>query len=261
MTEIAAIISLWKRNYLEEQLESLLAQSLPPKEIVLVQNEASMLDVGPIVRKFSGCKAEITCVKADVNYKYFFRFAIGSLVQTEYLFFVDDDIIPGKHWLGLCVEKSCQYNAIISPTGRIIPKDSFRPEKMFIYRRPERYVAGDATDEEENSSVKDRLVDYGCNSYFIRSEWIKHFWSIWPQTLSSGEDIHLSASFMLGDAIPTVVPQQTTLETSGNLRRHYGGDEHAAWRRKDFIPTREMIFRYLILEKNWRPILWRQIIE
>jgi hypothetical protein len=61
---------------------------------------------------------------------------------------------------------------------------------------------------------------------------------------------------MLGDAIPTVVPQQTTLDTSGNLRRHYGGDEHASWRQKEFIPTREMIFRYLILEKNWRPILW-----
>jgi GT2 family glycosyltransferase len=170
MTDIAAIISLWKRNYLEEQLESLLAQTIPPRRILLVQNEAGMLDVEPVLRKFAGRNTDITCVKSDVNFKYFFRFAIGSLVQNEYLFFVDDDIIPGKHWLELCVEKSRQYNAIISPTGRIIPKDSFRPEKMFIYRRPERYVAGDVTDEEENSSAEDRHVDYGCNSYFIRSE-------------------------------------------------------------------------------------------
>lgn len=256
MADIAAIISLWRRNYLEEQLDSLLAQTLPPRRIVLVQNEAAMLDVEPVVRRFADRSVDITCVKSDVNFKYFLRFAIGSLVQNEYLFFVDDDIIPGRHWLELCVEKSRQYNAIISPTGRIIPKDTFRPEKMFIYRRPERYVAGDVTEEEENSSAEDRRVDYGCNSYFIRSEWIRHFWSIWPQTLMSGEDIHLSASLMLGDAIPTVVPQQTTHDTSGNLRRHYGGDEHASWRQKDFISTREMIFRYLILEKNWRPILW-----
>jgi hypothetical protein len=52
------------------------------------------------------------------------------------------------------------------------------------------------------------------------------------------------------------MPRQDSEETSGNLRRTYGGDLHASWRSKDFIPIREQVFRYLILEKNWRPILW-----
>ena len=256
MSAITAVVTLWKRNYLEEQLESLLAQTHPPERIVLVQNEAGAMDIEPVVETFRARHADITCIKADHNYKYFLRFTLGSLLDTEYLFFVDDDIIPGRRWLELCVEKSRQYNAVIAPTGRIIPKDSFRPEKMFIFRRPEKYAAGDAADGESNASHSDVHVDYGCNSYFIRAEWMRHFWAVWPHTLSSGEDIHLSASVMIGGGIPTVVPRQDSEETSGNLRRTYGGDLHASWRSKDFIPIREQVFRYLILEKNWRPILW-----
>lgn len=256
MSAITAVITLWKRNYLEEQLESLLTQTHPPEQIVLLQNEAGAMDIGPVVDTFRKRHPGIICIKSDVNLKYFVRFTIGSLLQTEYLLFIDDDIIPGRRWLELCVEKSRQYNAVIAPSGRLIPKDSFRPEKMFIFRRTEKYMIGDASYTEENLAPRDTHVDYGCNSYFIRSEWIRHFWAVWPHTLQSGEDIHLSASLMIGGAIPTVVPQQTSAETSGNLRRTYGGDVHASWRHKDFISTREQVFRYLILEKNWRPILW-----
>jgi len=256
MSAITAVITLWKRNYLEEQLECILAQTHPPERIILLQNEAGALDIEPVVERFRARHADIVCIKSDFNYKYFLRFTIGSLVDTEYLFFIDDDIIPGRRWLELCVEKSKQHHAVIAPSGRIIPKNSFRPEKMFIFRRPEKYTSGDATHGEENSSPHDTRVDYGCNSYFIRSEWMRHFWAVWPHTFLSGEDIHLSASLMLGSRIATFVPEQNSLETSGNLRRTYGGDEHASWRGKDFLDIREQVFRYLILEKNWRPILW-----
>jgi hypothetical protein len=58
--------------------------------------------------------------------------------------------------------------------------------------------------------------------------------------------------------INTYVPAQLNEETSGNLRKAYGTDAVASWVQPGFVSIRESIFRHLIDEKSWTPILWPQ---
>src|SRR5882757_4051151 len=227
---VTVILNLWKRQYLEEQLDSLLRQTMLPQEIWLVQC-GDHIDVSNMIKKYSSLFSELYLIKSSLDLKYFGRFSIANHVNSPYIWFLDDDVIPGKEWLERSCRKCESLNAIISCTGRIIPKDNFVPEKV-NYGRIRDYFIGDCFDPGEvNYCLSDTLVDFACNSYFIRSSWIREFWSIWPFTFQSGEDIHLSASLKIRRNIPTYVLEQLTVEASGNLRKKYGGDQYSSWRK------------------------------
>ncbi|MBD0256601.1 MAG: glycosyltransferase, partial [Cytophagales bacterium] len=237
------------------QLESLVSQSVRPAQIWVLQNENNV-DIRPTVEKYRLILPDILIIRSDFNFKYFGRFSVCSHVETEFVFVVDDDVIPSAHWLQICLDKCVAYNAIISCTGRIIPPFDFRPEACGQSEK-KRYFIGDNYNEDEMNVVPgDTRVDYGCNSYFFRKEWLQYFWSIWPCTFASGEDIHLAASLMVTRSIPTIVPEQTGRENSGNLKKYYSQDPVSSWRSPDFIDIRQSVFRFFIEEKKWKPILW-----
>lgn len=261
-TDITVIITIWKRDYLEEQLESLLRQTLLPTSIRVLQNERHR-DVEEIIGRYKDRFPNLALVRSDFNFKYFFRFCIATLSDTTYTFLVDDDVIPGTSWLETCVEKCNRYNAVIACSGRIIPNADYRMEEWEKFDPnvlPDYFIGNYNTDQSltYNFCAKDKQVDYGCNSYFFKTEWIRHFWSVWPYTYASGEDIHLSASLKIVSGIDTYVPAQLSEETSGNLRKAYGTDAVASWVQPGFVSIRESIFRYLIEKENWTPILWPQ---
>ncbi len=259
---IAVIITIWKRNHLLEQLDSILNQSVKPEEILIIQNE-NYVQIDDIILKFSLEFPRINLVKSNHNLKYFFRFSIASLIETDYIFLIDDDIIPGKKWLEICLNKSKKYNAIISCSGRVLPNNDYRLEDWERIPESERtsLFVGDYNNDEScniNFCKKDTIVDYGCNSYFIKSEWMQYFWAIWPITFLSGEDIHLSVSAKLGNDILTLVPKQIEPENCGNLKKKYGTDNFASWKRSDFVPIREKVFKNFIDKRGWKPILWNK---
>jgi hypothetical protein len=261
-TDITVIITIWKRNYLEEQLESLLQQTLLPVNVFVLQNERHQ-DVEEIISRYKQHFTNLALVRSDHNFKYFFRFSIAALSETTYTFLIDDDVIPGKKWLETCVEKCKQYNAVIACSGRVIPAADYRMEDWEKFDEavlPGYFIGNYNTDQTitYNFCEKDTMVDYGCNSYFFKTAWIRHFWSVWPCTYASGEDIHLSASLKIAAGINTYVPAQLNEETSGNLRKAYGTDAVASWVQPGFVSIRESIFRHLIDEKSWTPILWPQ---
>ncbi len=253
---VTVIITVWKRGYLEQQFESLLKQSLSPAHIWVLHNE-SYINIQPVIAKFRTFFSNIYVIHSDFNLKYFGRFSICSQVETEYVLIIDDDVIPSPCWINICISKCNQYNAVISCSGRIIPKHNFRPEEWKDDERKTYFIGDNYNEEESNYLPQDTLVDYGCNSYFFKTAWLCYFWSLWPCTFLSGEDIHLSASLMILKSIPTLVPRQISGETSGNLKKYYSQDKFSSWRDSNFINIREMIFKYLIKEKKWQPILWK----
>lgn len=250
--DITVILTVWRRSHVEEQINALLAQTLMPRNIWVYQccNHISL----------KGCLKKypfIHHISSTVDLKYYGRFSLANHISTKYTFIIDDDVIPSPKWVQTCANLNNKYNAIISSSGRIIPPDSFSPELKTDDSYLAKYFIGDNDNSlPRNWCDQDTVVDFGCNSWFFKTSWIKYFWSIWPCTFDTGEDMHLSATCNILASIPTIIPQQTSAETSGNLKKMYGFDEHASWKHVDFIEKRRRILEFLIKEQKWTPQLW-----
>jgi hypothetical protein len=254
IVDVTIVLNIWKRNHISEQLNSLLTQTVLPSEIWVIHYEKNV-EIDHIIEFYRKYFQKIIVIKSDKNLKYFGRFSIAINISTKFSWLIDDDVIPGEKWLENCTNKCESLNSIICSTGRLIPKDNYQPERNHAPDR-QKYFVGDINFLFKNFCEKDTLVDYGCNSYFFKSEWIKSYWSIWPATFLTGEDIHLSATCKCVLGISTYVIEQNDMASCGNTKKAYGNDETATWKTSDFISLREEVLRYHINTKNWKPLLW-----
>ena len=257
-SNITVIITVWKRAYLNAQLDSLVNQTVLPESIWIIHNE-DFIDISQVVAYHRRLFPKIFVIDSDLNLKYFGRFSLCANVETGYTLIIDDDVIPSSQWLEICLETSKEYGAVVCCTGRIIRPNNYRPEEISEHNKGvQDYFVGDsAADKTHNFTEEATLVDYGCNSYFFKTSWIRYFWEVWPITFDSGEDIHLSASLMILQSIPTIVPSQTSPDNTGNLEKKYSADEFSSWLKDDFIDIRQTVFEYLIKERKWKPLLWK----
>ena len=227
-----AVISLWKReDYLREQLEAICNQSVPPSEIVLIQNENNF-EIDKSLRE----KFDFKLIKSEINTLYL-RFILSYIFDFEYACFFDDDVIPGENWIKSCYEKSVKYNAIIGPSGRIA-NASGNPK--WINVDPKQDIRLNFT---VSCGESDVICDWVCNSYFMKTEWIKYFVNYQRYNLShlNLEDMQLAFSVFSASGIRCVVPMQPKDDFSlhGHSKRQFGHDDKALWRRGNHLPERE----------------------
>lgn len=257
MSDTTVIITLWRRNYLEEQLNALLEQTVPLSQIWLVQHE-NYCDFTSVIEKARSRFKSIHHFRLDLNLKFYIRFSFALNISTRFTWVLDDDVIPGKNWLDRSIETHNKYHCIVCPTGRIIAPVAIRSS----LRSPEDYAPfsfGDTNDSVNmNYNLEDTYVDYGCSGYFFETNVVRAFWQIWPNSLEVGDDIHLSAVAKIVLNIPTIVPAQLSKEDSGNLKRNYGGDRFASWRRHKVSEAREIAIKRLIDEKGWVPLKYHE---
>ncbi|WKN29769.1 glycosyltransferase [Porifericola rhodea] len=252
-TDVTVILTVWKRNNVKEQINALLHQSVLPSHIWIYQC-GSYVNLANCLKKYPF----IEWIKSSVNLKYFGRHTLAKHAETKYTWILDDDIIPAKFWIENCIKTCEAKNAIVCRSGRIIPPNDFFPGVVKGQNYLEQYFIGDGKLANGiNICEEDTIVDYGCSSFFFKTEWEQHFWSIWPHTFQNGEDMHLSASCKIRNNIPTIVPKQTSRENSGNLKPAYSFDKHASWKKRGFNEERGGIVKYLISEMGWRPLLWK----
>lgn len=254
IVDVTIVLNIWKRNHLSEQLNALLTQSVLPTEIWIIHYESNV-KIDGVVEFYKKFFPKIMTIESEKNLKYFGRFSIAINISTKFSWIIDDDVIPGIKWMENCVRKCEFLNSIICSTGRIVPKDNFQPEKNHTLNRNQ-YFVGDINFLFKNYCEQDTLVDYGCNSYFFKTEWLRGYWSIWPATFLTGEDIHLSASCKSVLGIDTYVIEQKDPMSCGNTKKAYGNDDTATWKTEDFVQLREIVLKFHILDGNWRPILW-----
>jgi hypothetical protein len=90
--QITVILTVYKRGQiLEEQIFAILRQSLQPSQIVIWQN-GNFTDITAVVAKFPN----VSHVHSKhINYKFYGRFLLPLMVDTEYVIIFDDDTIPG----------------------------------------------------------------------------------------------------------------------------------------------------------------------
>ena len=235
--QVTVILTVWKRNHLEEQIEAFLHQSKPPYEI-WVQQTQNHVNVDDTIEKYS---ERVRYFYYEENKGVYGRFESVKDILTEYVYIVDDDIIPGVDFLDLALTKSVELNAVISPNGRIL-----NPETNLTYN-----FIGDGYWFEHSFCTKDTLVDFGNNAWLFKAEWIKYFLNYSPLYRNNGEDIQLSASLKILGDIDTYVPKQLIPYESGNIRWHYSSDEHALHKRQDFQKERAGIVQRFRNE-GWR---------
>lgn len=247
------ILTVWKRDHLLEQLECLFNQTELPYQIWVYQF-GNHIDISKLRKKFP----EIEFIHSTVNFKYFGRFSVAYSVESKYIWIMDDDVIPSHNWLAESRKKCERENAIIASAGRIIPEGDYTPERT---ENVPHFFVGDVVPSPtipHNFCSQDTRVDFGNNSWFFKTDWIKAFWQIPPFTLSTGEDIHLSASCKVQLNIPTIVPKQIDAQTCGNLKRWYGYDSHASFKKTGFVESRSEIIRHFVEQRGWQPIQWHE---
>lgn len=247
--DVTVILTVWKRNHLEEQLQALTTQTVPVKNIWIYHcgnyvKVERCLKLYPYVERFH----------STYNLKYFGRFSLANHCASEYTWILDDDVIPSHKWIEVCIHTSKKYNAIVSGAGRIILTNNSLKEEPNSYEFSQSHI-GDNNPTEINYCSKDTTVDFGCNGWFFRTEWLKYFWKIWPYTFQNGEDIHLSATCKILSGISTVIPFQASVEVCGNLKKSYSYDQYASFIKEGFYTQRINIVKYLIKEFGWKPIM------
>ena len=91
---ISVILTVWKRDNLEEQLQAIKNQTADVSDIYVYQNE-SHVDIEYLKEKY-----EFKHIHSkDFNFKFHGRFTLPLLFDTEYTAIFDDDTVPNKKWL------------------------------------------------------------------------------------------------------------------------------------------------------------------
>lgn len=225
--KIVTVLTAFKRNYFAEQIQSLLAQTVPPDLIVVLQNE-NHVDLSNIYENFG---ERVKVIKSDLNTKFWGRFALAQLFNSDFILVLDDDIIPGKKWIENCLRLCEEKNCVVCANGR-----SFNNDNGF----------GDS-----GEVTQDTRTAFGGHSWFFKKDWLKYFWNFSPLTYDTGEDITFCASVKILGDIETWVPKQSLNDHTSAHMRNFSGDENASWRTSNWNEKRLEICRHFI-DLGWK---------
>jgi hypothetical protein len=181
--KISVILTAWQRpQYLEEQVDRVLRQTVPPHDIVLWYNQPPKA-LGLFERKHllkfknSDKVKKIVC---DHNFGIVPRFLMAAVMEGEYVCIFDDDTMPGERWFENCLRYVDKEKAMCGTIGlRFLSKTEPRTE---VPR-----MGWDGCNEQLE------FVDLVGHSWFFRKEWARWFMEKEPLIQSFGEDFHFCA--------------------------------------------------------------------
>lgn len=234
---ITCILNVYRRiEYLPLQLESILNQTIAPKDIFIWINQHEDnkdLDIS----KYS----EYKIFNNNFNWKYHGRFAAAMLARTKYIAIFDDDTIPGKKWFESCLDNIDKYNGIMGSAGILLDGNYYSPHIR----------CGWPTENEKITEV-----DLVGHSWFFKKEWMKYFWYEEPLTWENGEDIQFSYLCKKYGNIKTYCPPHPKNDKSvhGSLVGHsFGSDRKASYLTygSEFYKQRDDIVNYCIYN-GWK---------
>ncbi|GJM87285.1 hypothetical protein PR202_ga03225 [Eleusine coracana subsp. coracana] len=193
---VTVILNHFKRRTLCAQLEQLRRQTLPFHRAWVLSfgspNEASLRR---IVDSYNDSR--VSFVSSGYDFKYYGRFQMALQSESDFVYVLDDDMIPGARMLEiLChVAGTDKYgNAVLGSIGRILP---FRQKKDFSfpsYRKFRSKEAGLYLPDPAYDITVDRIVqvDFLSSSWFLPADLVKTLFMETPFTFMTGEDLHLS---------------------------------------------------------------------
>lgn len=194
---LLVVLTQYKRNHLEKQLESIYKQTIKPEYIVVFQNE-SHVDITQLKEKY-----DFIHIKNDYNTKYFGRFAACFTFPVDVCMVLDDDIIPGNNCLKNYMEQCISLNAIIGGNGRYGINNSNK---------------GKLHEINDGIVIRKCLkMDFVGHIWCFKKEWLHYMFAIKPFTYDTGEDMHLCFSSKVLGNIDSFIGEQRNLDDSCDI--------------------------------------------
>jgi hypothetical protein len=211
MSEITTILNGFKRpQFLKEQINSVLNQTIKPVDIMLWQNSDEGFD--------TSLTNTLTTANCNKNLGVWARFAFALNAKTEYICIFDDDTIPGSKWFENCLNTMKTNEGLLGTIGLVFNSDkSYFPHIRHGWATP-------------NENVVE--VDIVGHAWFFKREWLSTFWrELPPPNLTIvGEDMHFSYMLQKYLNIKTFVPSHpiNDKELWGSLKGWEMGTERNA---------------------------------
>ncbi len=243
--KISVILTAWQRpQHLEEQVERVLGQTIPPHEIVLWYNQPPKI-MGLLEQKqnlkFKNSD-KIKKIICDYNFGIIPRFTLASAMEGEYVCIFDDDTMPGERWFESCLKYVDREKTMCGTIGLRFLSD--KEPKTQIPR-----MGWDGC----NENIE--FVDLVGHSWFFRREWARYFWDKEPLIRTFGEDIHFGA-MLQQHGIRVACPPHPKTDKSlwGSVKGELGKDKVAISTSKDRSREYGEVLRYEV-ENGWKLVL------
>ena len=177
---ITVILNLYKRPYvIEEQIKAIEAQTLQPREIILINN-------GCFFETPQWIKDKYLVIENNHNFGVWFRFTVALNAKTKYICMIDDDSIPWTMRLENCITESKKqrwlYGTIWLLYGIYWDRDMYYSHSR-IWRA--------------NPNEQSAQVDILWHNWFFERDWLCVYFSepLDPQYRMCWEDMSLSYYF------------------------------------------------------------------
>lgn len=244
--ELAVVCSVWKRPYLAEQVLALKGQTLPP-EAIYVWHNGGYVETGPTR---SWCLQQgLEYTWASFNSGFLGRYLFASLVPANYILILDDDMIPGPHFLENAMGLAMDGVLVCARGSRLMPGFKIGNATLADYSRQNRVHAPGTN----------KPVDFFLNGSLFHRNLLANFHKYpWPQSSHCPiDDLHFSITCAL-EGIPLVVPAQPRKKSQSTTKK-YGGDDHASWKSQGQLFKQQRIdaLNFYALQYGWRPLYCR----
>lgn len=213
LPKITVILNVYKRiNYIDEQINSVINQSLKPIEIIIWNN--SEKDINIDLNKYS---IPIIIFSSSKNLGVWARFFAGFNAKGTHIAVFDDDTIPGKKWFENCTTCMSIKDGLYGTTGYRFHQSYFQNDRIG-------WLNGNDTIEE---------VDIIGHAWFFKKDWLKYYVIDLPDLEKyklMGEDIHLSYTFKKYGSIKSYIAIHplNDKELYGSIKGlSYGNDNNA----------------------------------
>jgi hypothetical protein len=219
--KIALVLTVWKRDYLEDQLKIIFDQTKIPDYIIVFQNE-NHIDIEPLKKKYN-----FIHINSSYNTKFFGRFSILFNFPVDICIVMDDDILPASNCIKNYVNQCINKNAIIGGNGRIIGK---REDSNF----PDKGIRGS------------KEVDYVGHMWVFKKDLLYYMFSKKPYTYDTGEDMHLCFTSKLHNIKSFIGEQINDNDVSDNNNNNRASDDFASYKVVSVNPLRKEIENYWV---------------
>lgn len=235
---VGILLSQYKREYLDEQLEAIYASSLQPSEVVLFQN-GHYKDYQLTVQRYP-VQGHIWAT--NWNSPFFLRHLLPLLFKTSYHIVFDDDIIPGKDTIASLISTIDQKDAPTGVGGRYIQRSSY-PHGTY------QFICVDC-----KFKRYPHPVDFVVQVYAKKAIYSKIFWRYEAYSQRNGDDIHSSLSFVMECGR---YPWRPALLNSSDYK-NYGHDSVASYITTSHQIIRPRVFRHWLMA-GFKPLLGEEV--
>jgi hypothetical protein len=227
--KLLVVLTQYKRNHLEKQLEHISRQTLKPDYLVVFQNE-NHIDITYLKNKYN-----FIHIKSDYNTKYFGRFASCFTFPVDLCVIMDDDIIPGINCLKTYTDECIRLNGIIGGNGRIAIENKHPNLKKIV---------------DSGIVPQSVLVDFVGHLWCFKKEWLHYMFSIKPFTYDTGEDMHFCFSSKLLGNIPSYIGKRSKDDEKCDITDNKLADDQFASYKTTNRELRQNVEKYFIEKHN-----------